>query len=51
MAMEQIPMMVEQGYRAISVVFDVWGLANLVDGKMKEGRELARQALDSDDSS
>jgi 4-hydroxy-2-oxoheptanedioate aldolase len=39
-----IPGMIQQGFRAIATVFDVWGFANLVDGSIKKGRELAQQA-------
>lgn len=44
MSPEMIPMMIQQGYRAIAVVFDVWGLANMVHGSLKQGRALAQQA-------
>lgn len=36
-----VPMMIKQGFRLIAVTFDVWGLANLVAGNMKQGREHA----------
>jgi len=39
-----IPMMIQQGYRAIAVTFDLWGLANLVHGSLAQGREFAKQA-------
>lgn len=35
--------MIQQGFRAIAVAFDVWGFANLVDGGVKKGREFAQQ--------
>jgi 4-hydroxy-2-oxoheptanedioate aldolase len=38
-----IPGMIQQGFRAIAVAFDVWGFANLVDGGIKKGREFAQQ--------
>ncbi|KAH7040954.1 Pyruvate/Phosphoenolpyruvate kinase-like domain-containing protein, partial [Microdochium trichocladiopsis] len=39
----QIPMLLEQGYRLIAVAFDVWALAGLIAGKLKEGREDAAE--------
>lgn len=33
-----IPMMIQQGYAAIAVTFDVWGLAGLVNDGMKAAR-------------
>jgi 4-hydroxy-2-oxoheptanedioate aldolase len=39
-----IPGMIQQGFRAIAVAFDVWGFANLVDGGIKKGKEFAQQA-------
>jgi 4-hydroxy-2-oxoheptanedioate aldolase len=39
-----IPGMIEQGYRAIAVAFDVWGFANLVHGGLQAGRAFAQQA-------
>jgi 4-hydroxy-2-oxoheptanedioate aldolase len=41
MSMDMVPMMIKQGFRLIAVTFDVWGLANLVAGNMKQGREHA----------
>lgn len=35
--------MIQQGFRAIAVAFDVWGFANLVDGGIRKGREFAQQ--------
>ncbi|KAH8760630.1 Pyruvate/Phosphoenolpyruvate kinase-like domain-containing protein [Hyaloscypha sp. PMI_1271] len=43
LAPEMIPGMIQQGFRAIAVAFDVWGFANLVDGGIKKGREFAQQ--------
>ncbi|KAL0566959.1 hypothetical protein V5O48_015038 [Marasmius crinis-equi] len=41
---ELIPVMVSQGYAAICVAFDMWGLANTVHKGLERGRELvARQ--------
>lgn len=38
MQQEMIPMLVEQGYAAIGVIFDVWGFAGVINDKLKEGR-------------
>ncbi|KAK6073848.1 hypothetical protein SCUP515_06770 [Seiridium cupressi] len=35
---EQIPMMIGMGYRALAVVFDVWGMAGMVDKGIKQAR-------------
>jgi len=47
MALEMIPMMIQQGYRAIAVAFDVWGFANLVHGNLKQAKEFAAQASEA----
>ena len=39
-----VPMMIQQGYRAIAVAFDMWGLSNLVHGSIAKGREYAQAA-------
>jgi 4-hydroxy-2-oxoheptanedioate aldolase len=46
MAPEMIPGMIEQGYRAIAVAFDVWGFANLVNSGIQQGREYAQKTGD-----
>lgn len=33
-----IPMMLQQGYMALAITFDVWGLANMVNNGVKEAR-------------
>lgn len=38
-----VPMMLEQGYAGIAVVFDVWGLAGLVADALKKGREATKE--------
>jgi 4-hydroxy-2-oxoheptanedioate aldolase len=43
MAPEMIPMLIQSGYRAIAVEFDVWGFTRLVDSSIKAGREYAKQ--------
>lgn len=40
--MDLVPMLIQQGYRAIAVTFDVWGLAGLVANSIKQGREFAK---------
>lgn len=47
MVPEMIPMMIQQGYKAIAVAFDMWGLANVVNSGIQKGREFARQAGDA----
>jgi 4-hydroxy-2-oxoheptanedioate aldolase len=42
-----IPMLISQGFGAIAVSMDVWGLANLVHGNLKQGRECAQQASEA----
>jgi 4-hydroxy-2-oxoheptanedioate aldolase len=44
MSIEQVPMLIQQGFRAIAVQFDVWGLTRLVHTSLKQGREYATQA-------
>jgi 4-hydroxy-2-oxoheptanedioate aldolase len=44
MSIEQVPMLIQQGFRAIAVQFDVWGLTRLVHTSLKQGREYAKQA-------
>jgi 4-hydroxy-2-oxoheptanedioate aldolase len=39
MTPEQLPMLVQSGYRAIAVMFDMWGMANLAATNMKNARE------------
>ncbi|KAK2623714.1 hypothetical protein QTJ16_006895 [Diplocarpon rosae] len=43
MVPEMVPMMIQQGYKAIAVAFDMWGLANVVNGNLQKGRDFARQ--------
>lgn len=44
LSIDQIPFMISQGFRAIAVTFDVWGIAGFVDGKLKEARAHAMAA-------
>jgi hypothetical protein len=39
-----IPMMIQQGYGAIAVVFDYWGLANMVHSGLKEAKGILDNA-------
>lgn len=39
-----IPMMIEQGYRMICSVMDVWGLTNMINSGIQGGRALAQQS-------
>jgi hypothetical protein len=41
----QIPGMIEQGFRAIVVFFDVWNIAGLVYANIAEGRQYAQEAI------
>jgi 4-hydroxy-2-oxoheptanedioate aldolase len=43
MDQKMIPMMVKQGYAAIAVTFDVWGLANLIHGGIQQARASVQQ--------
>lgn len=36
-----IPSMIEQGYRAITVAFDLWGFSNMVKEKLDQATEYA----------
>lgn len=38
-----IPFMIQSGYRALAVTFDVWGLANLVKDGMNKARAFAEE--------
>lgn len=41
---EMVPMLLQAGYRAIAVSFDVWGLTKMMHGSLQEARAMA-QAL------
>jgi 4-hydroxy-2-oxoheptanedioate aldolase len=43
MTMDQTPMLLQQGYGAIFVAFDVWGIAHLVQGNLAQGRQYAAE--------
>lgn len=51
MAPEMIPMMIKQGYKAIAVAFDLWGLANLVNTGINKGREYAKAVAEEKQNS
>jgi 4-hydroxy-2-oxoheptanedioate aldolase len=42
-----IPELISQGFGAIATSMDVWSLANLVNGSLKQGRECAQQASEA----
>lgn len=42
-----IPMMLQQGYKALAVTFDVWGVANMVNDGMNEARAIIEQSIDA----
>jgi 4-hydroxy-2-oxoheptanedioate aldolase len=42
LSVDMIPMMIQQGSRAIAVQFDVWGFTRLIDSSLKAGREHAK---------
>ncbi|KAI0121756.1 Pyruvate/Phosphoenolpyruvate kinase-like domain-containing protein [Xylariales sp. AK1849] len=44
MSLDMVPMMIQQGYRAIAVAFDAWGLANLIHGSLVKAKECVQQA-------
>lgn len=44
MAPDMIPTMIEQGYRAICVCFDLWGFAGLIKGGLDKAKEYAQDA-------
>lgn len=39
-----IPMMIDQGYRAVVVLFDLWGITHMVHGALEKGRAFAQQS-------
>lgn len=47
MAPEMIPMMIDQGFAAIAVVFDVWGFANMVKNGLTQARGFANQVAET----
>lgn len=42
MSLDQIPMLIQGGYRVIAVQFDVWGFSNLIASSLKTAREHAK---------
>ena len=42
MSPDQIPMMIQQGFRVLTVTMDVWGMVGMVAGALKQARELAQ---------
>lgn len=43
MSVDMVPMLIQQGYRAIAVQFDVWGLSKLIHGSLTQARAAAKQ--------
>jgi len=42
---DMVPILIAQGYTAIAVIFDVWGLSGLLDDSLKKGRALVEQSI------
>jgi 4-hydroxy-2-oxoheptanedioate aldolase len=40
---EQIPMLIQNGSRAIAVQFDLWGFTRLIDSSLKSGWDYAKE--------
>jgi 4-hydroxy-2-oxoheptanedioate aldolase len=40
---EMVPMLIQQGFRAIAVQFDVWGLSKLIHGSLTQARAAAQK--------
>lgn len=43
MSVDMVPMLIQQGFRAIAVQFDVWGLSKLIHGSLEQARAAAKQ--------
>ncbi|KAH7400926.1 macrophomate synthase [Phaeosphaeria sp. MPI-PUGE-AT-0046c] len=43
MSVDMIPMLIQSGYRAIAVQFDVWGFTKMVDAALVSGRQYAKE--------
>lgn len=43
LSVDMVPMLIQQGFRAISVQFDVWGLTKLIHGSLTQARVAAKQ--------
>lgn len=43
LSVDMVPMLIQQGFRAIAVQFDVWGLSKLVHGSLAQARTAAKQ--------
>jgi hypothetical protein len=41
LSIDQVPSMIEQGFGAIVVFFDVWGIAQTIYGNLQTGRAFA----------
>ena len=49
MAVAQVPGMIDQGYAAIAVIFDVWGIAGMVSSAMASARKAIEEKVDGKD--
>jgi len=47
LSVDMVPMMIQQGYRAIAVAFDVWGFAGFINGSLEKAKGFAAQAGDT----
>lgn len=43
LSVDMVPMLIQQGFRAIAVQFDVWGLSKLIHGSLTQARAAAKQ--------
>ena len=43
MTVDMVPQLIETGYRAIAVQFDVWGVARLMASSLEEARGFAQK--------
>lgn len=43
MSVDMVPMLIQQGFRAIAVQFDVWGLSKLIHGSLTQARAAAKK--------
>lgn len=43
LSVDMVPMLIQQGFRAIAVQFDVWGFSKLVHGSLTQARDAAQK--------
>lgn len=41
------PIMLQQGYKALAVMFDIWGMANMVKDGIVEARAVIEKEVDA----